>query len=112
MLRKIKYSDELKKKVILEALRDEKTINEISSIYKVHKTTIRDWKRQFLENMELAINPDKASQKYREKLKELQNEKDELYKQLGKVTSHFEWAKKKSREFGLECPDIDDNPRR
>ena len=102
MLKKIKYTDELKKKAILEMLKEEKTICEISSIYKVHKTTLREWKRQFLENMELAINPEKGTQKYRDEIKELENKQEELYKQLGKITSHLEWAKKKSREFGLE----------
>lgn len=102
MLKKIKHTDELKKKIILEALREEKTIPELSSIYKIHATTIRDWKRQFLENMYLAINPKEGMQKYRNEIDKLSEEKEELYKQLGKITSHLEWAKKKSREAGLE----------
>lgn len=101
MGRKTKYSDDFKAKVILEVLKEEKTLAEISSVYGVHKITIRDWKKQFLENIQLAVNPAKGISKYREKIKDLSLEKDELYKQIGKLTSHFEWAKKKIRGLGL-----------
>jgi putative transposase len=101
MLKKIKYSDEYKKKVILEILKKEKTIAEIASIYKLHKTTIRDWKKQFLENINLAINPKKGSKKYIEEIKNLNNKQKKLYKQLGKITSQLDWAKKNLEKLDL-----------
>lgn len=99
---KVKYSDKFKTKVILEVLKEEKTLAEIASIYAVHKTSIRDWKKVFLENIQLAINPAKGISKYREKIKQKDSEKDELYKQIGKLTSQLDWAKKKSREVGFD----------
>ena len=96
-----KYPDELRKKIILEVLREESTIAEIASKYEVHPISIRDWKKQFLENMDLAINPKKGLKVYKEKIAQQEKEKDELYKQLGKTTTLLEWAKKKSREVGL-----------
>lgn len=99
---KTKYSDEFKTKVILEVLKEEKTLAEISALYGVHKCSIREWKKQFLENIHLAVNPAKGVSKYRDKIKILDNEKDELYKQIGKLTSQLDWAKKKSRQAGLE----------
>jgi len=38
----------------------------------------------------------------REKIKQKDSEKDELYKQIGKLTSQLDWAKKKSREVGFD----------
>jgi putative transposase len=99
---KKKHSDELKAKVILEVLKEEKTIAEISSQYGIHKCTIRDWKKQFLANMHLAVNPQKGLEKYKEKLRQEGKEKDELYKQIGKLTAQLDWAKKKSEELGLD----------
>ena len=99
---KRKYSDELKTKVILEILREEKTLAEISSKYQVHKCTIRDWKKQFLVNIHLSVNPQKGLEKYKEKLRQEDKEKDELYKQIGKLTAQLDWAKKKSKELGLD----------
>ena len=102
MGRKMKYSDEFKTKVILEVLKEEKPLAEIASMYGIHKTSIRDWKKQFLENIQLAVNPAKGISKYREKIKQKNAEKDELYKQIGKLTSQLDWAKKKSSEAGFD----------
>lgn len=102
MNRKKGYTDDFKKKVIMEVLKEEKTLAEISSEYKVHKCTIRDWKKQFMENIDLAINPTKGINKYKEALEEEKKEKEELYKQIGKLTTKLDWAKKKSDELGLK----------
>ncbi len=69
------YSDDLKKQVILEALREEKTLPELASKYEEHATTIRDRKRQFLGNMHMSVNPQKGLEKYKEKLREAAKEK-------------------------------------
>ncbi len=101
MNKKKKYSDEFKTKVILEVLREEKTIAEISSLYGVHKCSIRDWKKQFSTNIHLAVNPKKGLNAYKEKIKEASKNEEELYKQIGKLTAQLDWAKKKSEEVGL-----------
>ena len=45
MIRKIKsYSDEFKTKIILEVLREEKSITQIAGKYEVPPTTIQSWK--------------------------------------------------------------------
>ena len=95
------YSDELKTKVVLEILREEDSLNAISSKYKIAPSTLSGWKEQFLKNASTAFNPDKSAQKLKEKLKKAKKREDELYKQIGKLTAHVEWAKKKSEEFGL-----------
>ncbi len=50
MGRRKKYSAEFKAKVVLEAIREEKTINEIASHYGIHPQMVRAWKREFLKN--------------------------------------------------------------
>jgi len=95
------YPDELKIKVVLEVLREELTLVEIASKYQVHTATIRDWKKHFLANMHLAVNPKKGLEKYKDKLKEASHKEEELYKQIGKLTAQLDWAKKKSKELGF-----------
>ena|SRR4030042_2247708 len=96
------YTDEFKTKVIMEVLKEEKTLIEISSEFEVHKCTIREWKKQFMQNILLAINPEKGLDKYKKALEEEKKEKEELYKQIGKLTTQLDWAKKKSEQFGFK----------
>jgi len=42
--------------LVLEALEGEKTINEIASKYEVLPVSLKNWKKQFLENMSLAFD--------------------------------------------------------
>ena len=45
------YSNALKAKVALEAIKGQKTANEISSEYGVHSTQIAQWKKQAVEGL-------------------------------------------------------------
>lgn len=95
------HSNEFKKKVVLEVLREEQTLNELGAKYNLHPQVITSWKATFLRNAELAFNPEKQVKNYKKKLQEAEREKDHLYKQVGKLTAQIEWAKKKSEQYGL-----------
>lgn len=97
-----RHTDEEKSKIILELLREQRTINEMASHYEVHPKTILEWKQQFLANAHYAMNPNKSLKEQEEKLKEKDKAIDELHRQLGDITAQLNWAKKKSREVGLE----------
>ncbi|CUH85036.1 Transposase [Thalassovita mediterranea] len=45
----IRYSDEFKAKVALEALKNEQTVVELASRFGVHPTMIHGWKPKLLE---------------------------------------------------------------
>lgn len=97
-----RYESAFKVKVVLESLKEEITLNELCAKYDVIPPTVREWKREFLENAELVFDKEKAVSQYKEKLKEKDAQVDELYRQMGKINAQLEWAKKKSRELGLE----------
>jgi transposase-like protein len=44
-----KHSPDFKKKVALEAIRDQKTISQIAKEFQVHPVQVSEWKRQLLE---------------------------------------------------------------
>jgi transposase len=47
-----KFTSEFNKKVVLEALKERNTIQELAAKYEVHPQQITDWKKHFLSNSE------------------------------------------------------------
>lgn len=84
------YPAELKAAVVLEALKEQLTMEEISSKYEVPVHQIHRWKKQAKENMAKLFQRGKKKE---EKEKDALIEK--LYKELGKATVERDWLKKK-----------------
>ena len=80
------YSADFKAKLVLEALEGEKTINEIASKYGVLPVSLKNWKKQFLENMSLAFDKSTVVKEYKDEIEILQKDKDMLAKKVGNLT--------------------------
>ena len=80
------YSAEFKVKVVLEVLKGDKTLNQISQEYNVLPKNIINWKKQFLDNAEIAMEPSKAVKEYKDKIKDLEKKVDKYAKTVGKLT--------------------------
>lgn len=89
--KKQKYEGKFKAKIALEALREYKTLSEISSEYRVHSTQITRWRNQALEGLpDIFSNGAKNAGKSEEQLQSL------LYQQIGQLKVELDWVKKKS----------------
>lgn len=86
------YSAEQKTKIVLELLKEEETLAQIASKYKITSTSITKWKKQFLENASLAFDVGGVTKTYKDEIDKLKNENDGLAKALGKATLKAEWA--------------------
>ena len=85
------YSADWKAKVALEAIKGQRTVQEIASHYEVHPTLVTHWKKQLLEGAaEIFSNGKKVAAEAEEELKA------ELYQQIGKLQVEVDWLKKKS----------------
>ncbi len=80
------YSAEFKSKLVLEVLEAEKTINEIASHYEVLPVSLKNWKKQFLENMSLAFDKSSVVREYKTEIEILQKDKDNMAKKVGELT--------------------------
>ena len=88
------FNAEFKSKVALEAIKEEKTIAELSSQYEVHRTQITDWRKRALCGVkEIFKGKQEKVNKENEKLV------DELYRQIGQLKVENEWLKKKAALF-------------
>lgn len=86
------YSENLKRKVTTEALKEEQTLQEISVKFGVPVSTIATWKKES-PNRE-AISSRKAKM-YERKCKEYEKELQEAYAIIGKEKMKVELLKKK-----------------
>lgn len=85
-----------KAKVALAAVKEVKTVSELSSQYGIHSTQIHHWKRQLLERAEeLFEKPGSGGQTVQEKEALVA----ELYEQIGRLKMDLEWLEKKAARF-------------
>ena len=90
------FSKNFKARVVLEALREESTIQEIAVKHGVHPNQVSQWKSQAIAGMEdIFERPNKKSQEVRQ-----QEEKESEYlKTIGKQKVEIEFLKKKYRQL-------------
>ena len=95
------YSAEFKSKLVLEVLKNEKTLAEIASANKITPKNLQNWKKIFVENAEIAMEPSKAVKEYKEELLAVREQNEMLVRIVGKVTVEKEWLEKKLKSLGL-----------
>ena len=83
------HSGEFKAKVVLEALRGERTINEIAGEYGVHPLQITQWKKVALEGLPTLLSSRRGT-----KSKEEEALKASFYQQIGQLKVELDWLKK------------------
>jgi Transposase and inactivated derivatives len=98
MKKRREYSAEYKTKIVLEALREEKSISEIASREGINPNQIGNWRREFLGNAALVFNRSKREEEISEKLKEAKEKEREYQAKVGQLTLEIDWLKKKSDE--------------
>ncbi|AUS98022.1 hypothetical protein CDQ83_12820 [Clostridium thermosuccinogenes] len=88
------FTPEEKAKIVIEVLREEKTLNEIAAEYEIHPNQLSRWKAEFISNAGRVFSKETDEV---EKVKQAyEKEKDELLKQIGQLSYEVNWLKKKS----------------
>ncbi len=87
-----KFSADFKAKVVIEALKERSTIEELARKYELHPNQITIWKKEFLTNAAAVFSAktDLADDKIQQ---EAVTEK--LYAQIGQLKVENDWLKKK-----------------
>ena len=95
------YTSEQKAKVVLELLKEEQTIGELATQYKVTPKTIQNWKKEFLANASKVFESDNNAKENKKRIEKLKEENDALAKALGKTTVERDWAVEKLKSLDL-----------
>ena len=96
MKKRQSFDKAFKAKVVLEALREELTIQEIARKFDVHPNQISLWKKQAIESLpEIFERPNKKTETEREP----EEKYDDALKTLGMMKIENEFLKKKYKQL-------------
>ena len=86
-----RYDATFKAKVAIEAIKGQRTVNEIASMYQMHPNQVTQWKKQALQQLcEVFSNGRGRTDMAEEELR------NQLYEQIGRLKVELDWLKKKS----------------
>ena len=91
-MKRRKFSSELNKKIAIEAIREQRTVNELASEYQVHPVQIRKWKKDLLDGATSIFEDPK---KRKDVLKKQEDQENVLQKKIGQLVIENDWLKKK-----------------
>jgi transposase len=86
------FSSAFKAKVVIEALKERSTIEELARKHEIHPTQIANWKKSFLENAAAIFD---NGEKNSNEEKQREEESDKLYARIGQLEMQNNWLKKK-----------------
>jgi putative transposase len=103
------YSSGFKTKIVLEVLKNEKTLAEIASENSITPKNIQNWKKIFLENASMAMEPEKAVKVYKAEVVKLQKTIEDYAKTVGQLTLEKGWleGKLKSLDLSIKKPMVE-----
>ena len=91
-----KFSADFKAKVALEAIKNQKTLAELSHQYEVNAVTISKWKTEFLKNMAVIFENGREGKAITDSV-----DIDRLYAQIGQLKVENDFLKKSARKLGI-----------
>ena len=91
MTERRRHSAQFKAKVALEAIRGQRTGNEIASAHGVHPVQVAQWKKQALEEL-AQVFADRRSKAAQDE----ETLRAELDQQIGQLKVELDWVKKKA----------------
>ena len=90
------WSAQEKAAIVLEILREESTLAEISRKYEVAQPVLSRWKAEFIDNMSSIF--DKKGESTEKIQKEHDEEKERLIKKIGELSMDVDYLKKKQEQ--------------
>jgi transposase-like protein len=89
-----RFSAKQKAQIVLEILKEERTIAHIASEYSMHLNQLHRWKKQAIDHFAELFQKDDRQERAKEADHERQLE--ELYAEIGQLTTQVNWLQKKS----------------
>ena len=86
MGKKRQFTSEYKVKIVLEVLKEERTLGEIAAANEINPNQLATWRREFLERAPVVFDETKVVKARQRAERAAANEKDRLLKTIGQLT--------------------------
>lgn len=93
MAKRKTYSAETKARAVLELLREEQSLTQVAAQYGVHPNQLRRWRQTAIEQLPALFAGHSAAQ---QQLAEQAALQEQLYAEIGRLTTQVGWLKKKA----------------
>src|SRR5690606_29944028 len=94
-----KHSPSFKAKVVLELLKETKSVSELASEYGVHPNLLHRWRREVLDSLPIVFS---SKESWAAQKAEYEQKIEELYTEIGRLSAQLSWLKKKGLTFESE----------
>jgi len=101
MANRKEYTPEYKAKIVLELMREERTISEIASREQINVKQLYNWRNEFVANAYQIFAGSRSDKEAAKKRQEFEEHEQELMAKIGQLTLENEWLKKKSVEISV-----------
>jgi transposase-like protein len=91
MTQRRRHSADFKAKMAVEALKGQRTANEIAGEYGVHPTQLSEWKKQAIDGLPMVFSTQRSK-----RLQDSETVMGRLYQEIGQLKVELDWLKKKS----------------
>lgn len=89
-----KFTPEEKARLVLEILKEEKSVSQLSAEHGIHANVLTRWKTEAIQNLsQLFVDDRKGITKMKQ---DYEQQISELYAEVGKLSTQLSWIKKKS----------------
>jgi transposase-like protein len=89
-----RFSPDFKAGIVMEMLKEEKSHGELSAEHGIHIQQMRQWKNTVIEQLPQLF--ERGSKKEKEEKEAQERKIENLYKEIGQLTTELSWLKKKS----------------
>ena len=93
-----RHDSVFKSRVAIEALKEQKTVQQIASEYEIHPAQVSEWKQIFMDNLPEVFEGRKGEP---QGAQEFEKERSDLHAKIGELKVELDFAIKKSKQLGL-----------
>ena len=105
------YSAEFKARVVLEALRGAKTVNEIASEHDLDPNLVRNWRAKAESGLSRVFSATEDERARERELAEHREEVDDLHRKLGELTAERDRLQRDPpKHCGIDIEDVPGRP--